>query len=34
MKFLLKELFAWKNASGKVVKEIFVPKLAYNCAQH
>jgi hypothetical protein len=34
IKFLLKELFAWKNAGGKVVKQIFVPKLAYNCAQH
>jgi hypothetical protein len=32
--FLLKELFALKDASGKVVKQIFGLELAYNCAQH
>ncbi len=34
VKFFLKELFALKNVGGKVVKQIFGPKLAYNCAQH
>jgi len=31
---ILKELFAWKCTSGKVVNEVFGLWLAYNHAQH
>jgi hypothetical protein len=34
MKFLLKQLFARKTTSGKVVKQILGPGLAYNHTQH